>query len=115
MYLSKLLASRKAEIGKSLAEIGQDVGVSRATVHDYTSGVLPPKNRLDSLAESLGLDPKRVHGEFQFARAMRALNKAGLDHVSSVSVAGKLREAMSLPTTPEDKTFTQDFGGKEHE
>jgi SOS-response transcriptional repressors (RecA-mediated autopeptidases) len=62
--LKDLIKKRRLEIGKTLEQVGNDMGVSKATVHRWESGVIKDirQGKMVALAKSLETTPAYLMG-----------------------------------------------------
>ena len=64
MDMKEIIATRRKELGMTLEDVANRVGVSRATVHRWEKGALqnPGRDKIASLAAALQVSPEYLLG-----------------------------------------------------
>lgn len=104
MILNERIKERRIELGMTLEEVAQRVGVSRQTIQRYESGVINiPSDKLISISMALSIDPgylmgwKELHGKsskpplpvFDYPYVSESISAGMLENVDAL---------MELPT-----------------
>lgn len=103
-YLAKVLKQRRSELGMTLKDVAEKMGVSEATVQRWESGNMSIRyERVIELAEVLNVSPQMFYGwgmkeqveltsdERMIIEAYRGLSDEGKDYVrKTIKMASKL-------------------------
>lgn len=121
--LSSVLKRRRKELGLTLAQIADMMGVSEATVQRWESGNIKSVrcDRIDKLAQVLKVEPSEIMGWNTSRQEDDKLNKFGADiidlsNMKRIPILGRIRAGMPIYAAEniEGYTLTDLNGGAEY-
>lgn len=121
--LSSVLKRRRKELGLTLAQIADMMGVSEATVQRWESGNIKSVryDKIDKLAQVLKVEPSEIMGWNTSRQEDDKLNKFGADiidlsNMKRIPILGRIRAGMPIYAAEniEGYTLTDLNGGAEY-
>lgn len=121
--LSSVLKRRRKELGLTLAQIADMMGVSEATVQRWESGNIKSVryDKIDKLAQVLKVEPSEIMGWNTSRQEDDKLDKFGADiidlsHMKRIPILGRIRAGMPIYAAEnvEGYTLTDLNGGAEY-
>ena len=121
--LSSVLKRRRKELGLTLAQIADMMGVSEATVQRWESGNIKSVryDKIDKLAQVLKVEPSEIIGWNTSRQEDDKLNKFGADiidlsNMKRIPILGRIRAGMPIYAAEniEGYTLTDLNGGAEY-
>ena len=121
--LSSVLKRRRKELGLTLAQIADMMGVSEATVQRWESGNIKSVryDKIDKLAQVLKVEPSEIMGWNTSRQKDDKLNKFGADiidlsNMKRIPILGRIRAGMPIYAAEnvEGCTLTDLNGGAEY-
>ena len=121
--LSSTLKRRRKELGLTLAQVADMMGVSEATVQRWESGNIKSVryDKIDKLAQVLKVEPSEIMGWNTSKQEDDKLDKFGADiidlsHMKRIPILGRIRAGMPIYAAEniEGYTLTDLNGGAEY-